>query len=86
MPKKVKLVDTKASEQKRLEEIMVPDYCGRLTVREFVWAVANDHLNFPMGLDTPLSIGDFEGNCWTDMLSFTTGGEKSDHVCLMGGF
>ena len=75
----------KAFEERRLAKIIDPDYCGHLTVREFAWAVANDHLNFPKGLDTPLSIGDFEGNFWTDMLSFTTGGEKSDHVCIMGG-
>ena len=69
---------------KRLNEVIKPGYCGRLTVREFAAMVLADKLNFPNGLDTPMCIGDFEGNFCTNVLSVTVGGDKSDHVCVMG--
>ena len=68
----------------RLNQIIDNDYCGRLTVREFAALVLADKLNFPKGLDTPMCIGDFEGNFCTNVLSVTVGGDKSDHVCVMG--
>jgi len=68
----------------RLNQIIDKDYCGRLTVREFAAMVLADRLNFPKGLDTPMCIGDFEGNFCTNVLSVTVGGDKSDHVCIMG--
>ena len=68
----------------RLNQIIDNDYCGRLTVREFVAIVLADKLNFPKGIDTPMCIGDFEGNFCTNVLSVTVGGDKSDHVCVMG--
>mgnify|MGYP007122069064 CR=1 FL=1 len=68
----------------RLNKIIDKDYCGRLTVREFAAMVLADRLNFPKGLDTPMCIGDFEGNFCTNVLSVTVGGDKSDHVCIMG--
>lgn len=68
----------------RLNQIIDKDYCGRLTVREFASIVLADRLNFPNGLNTPICIGDFEGNFCTNVLSVTVGGDKSDHVCIMG--
>lgn len=68
----------------RLNQIIDNDYCGRLTVREFAALVLADKLNFPKGLDTPMCIGDFEGNFCTNVLSVTVGGDESDHVCVMG--
>ena len=68
----------------RLNHIIDNGYCGRLTVREFASIVLADMLNFPNGLDTPICIGDFEGNFCTNVLSVTVGGDKSDHVCIMG--
>lgn len=68
----------------RLNQIIDKGYCGRLTVREFAAMVLSDRLNFPKGLDTPMCIGDFEGNFCTNVLSVTVGGDKSDHVCIMG--
>ena len=68
----------------RLNKVLDNDYCGRLTVREFAALVLADNLNFPKGLDTPMCIGDFEGNFCTNTLSVTVGGPKSDHVCIMG--
>ena len=68
----------------RLNQIIDNDYCGRLTVREFAALVIADKLNFPKGLDTPICISDFEGNFCTNVLSVTVGGDKSDHVCVMG--
>ena len=68
----------------RLNQVIDKDYCGRLTVREFAALVLADRLNYPKGLDTPMCIGDFEGNFCTNVLSVTVGGDKSDHVCVMG--
>ena len=72
----------------RLKQIIDSGYCGRLTVREFVSIVLADGLNFPNGLDTPMCIGDFEGNFCTNILSIsrgpTIGGVNSDHICVMG--
>ena len=68
----------------RLNQVIDPDYCGKLTLRELVTAVLLDKLNFPQGLDTPLCIGDFEGNFCTNILSFTVGGSANDHLCMMG--
>jgi hypothetical protein len=68
----------------RLNQVISNNYCGRLTVREFAAMVLADRLNFPKGLDTPMCIGDFEGNFCTNVLSVTVGGDKSDHVCVMG--
>ena len=68
----------------RLNQIIDNDYCGRLTVREFAAMVLADRLNFPKGLDTPMCIGDFEGNFCTNVRSVTVGGDKSDHVCIIG--
>ena len=68
----------------RLNRVLDPDYCGKITLRELVTAVLHDSLNFPNGLDTPLCIGDFEGNFCTNILSFTVGGPANDHLCMMG--
>lgn len=68
----------------RLNKILDTKYCGGLTVREFAALVLADRLNFPKGLDTPMCIGDFEGNFCTNILGVTVGGPKSDHVCVMG--
>ena len=68
----------------RLNQIIDNNYCGRLTVREFAALVLADRLKFPNGLDTPICIGDFEGNFFTNILGVTVGGPKSDHVCVMG--
>lgn len=69
---------------RRLNKVAAADYCGKLTVREFVALVLADTTNFPKGLDTPLCIGDFEGNFSTNVLSITMGGAESDHICLTG--
>ena len=71
---------------RRLNSILDTDFCGVLTVREFVAIVLADNVNFPRGIDTNMSIGDFEGNYWTDVLGVTTGGRFSDHVCITGDF
>ena len=68
----------------RLNRIIKDDYCGPLTVREFVAIVLADKTNFPRGLDTTLTIGDFEGNFTSQVLSVTTSGSMSDCVCLTG--
>ena len=68
----------------RLNKLIDPDYCGKMTVRDLASIVLADTTNFPQGLDTPLCIGDFEGNFCTNVLSVTTGGEESDHICVMG--
>lgn len=68
----------------RLNQIIKDDYCGSLTVREFMAIVLADKLNFPRGLDTTLTIGDFEGNFTAMTLSVTTSGSMSDCVCLTG--
>lgn len=70
---------------RRLNSILDTDFCGVLTVREFVAIVLADKVNFPRGIDTPLSIGDFEGNRWADRVSISVGGDYSDHVYIMGG-
>jgi hypothetical protein len=68
----------------RLNKVTREAYCGRITVRELAAIVLADRLNFPEGIDTPICIGDFEGNFCTNMLSVTVGGDNSDHVCIMG--
>ena len=40
---------------------MNPNY-KQLTVRDIVDAVMKETENFPLGLDTPIQSGDFEGN------------------------
>lgn len=66
----------------RLNRIADPSYCGKLTVRELAAIAIVDKTNFPDGLDTPLCLGDFEGNFCTNVLSISTGGARSDHLCL----
>jgi len=68
----------------RVNKVIDPEYCGKLTMRELCVIVLLDKLNFPDGLDTPLCVGDFEGNFCTNVLGVTKGGEQSDHLCLMG--
>ena len=68
----------------RLNTIIDPNYCGKMTVCDLASIVLADTTNFPQGLDTPLCIGDFEGNFCTNVLSVSTGGEESDHICVMG--
>ena len=70
---------------RRLNSILDTDFCGVLTVREFVAIVLADYVNFPRGIDTPLSVGDFGGNGWSDRVSISVGGSYDDHVCIMGG-
>lgn len=72
-----------------LNKVMKESYCGKLTVREIAAIVLADSVNFPQGLDTPVCIGDFEGNFCTNVLSVTLGGEPKDglpgdHVCISG--
>lgn len=67
---------------KRLADITSCEFCGKMTVRELATIAAVDGINFPQGLDTPLCVGDFEGNYCTNVLSVTMGGAKSDHLCL----
>lgn len=69
---------------RRLNSILDADFCGVLTVREFVAIVLADKVNFPRGIDTHLSIEDFEGNGWADRVSISVGGSYDDHVCIMG--
>lgn len=64
--------------------IVDPNYCGKITVRDLASIVLADTTNFPHGLDTPLCIGDFEGNFRTNVLSVRTGGDNSDHICVTG--
>ena len=68
----------------RLNQLIDPDYCGQMTVRDLASIVLADKTNFPQGLDTPLCIGDFEGNFCTNVLSVRTGGDDSDHICVTG--
>lgn len=68
----------------RLNQVIKKEFCGVMTVREFVAIVLDDKNSFPRGLDTWLSIGDFEGNFCTNVLSVTLGGRSNDHVCLCG--
>ena len=67
----------------RLSEIIDVDFCGKMTVRELAAIVLADRKSFPNGLDTPLCIGDFEGNFCTNVLSVTTGGAQV-HACITG--
>lgn len=69
---------------KRLNQVIKQEFCGVMTVREFVAIVLDDKNSFPRGLDTWLSIGDFEGNFCTNVLAVRLGGMSSDHVCLCG--
>ena len=68
----------------RLNQLIDPNYCGEMTVRDLASIVLADTTNFPHGIDTPLCIGDFEGNFCTNVLGVTTGGDKSDHICVTG--
>lgn len=68
----------------RLNCIKDPGYCGRLTVRELAAIAFVDTVSFPKGLDTPICIGDFEGNFCTNVLSIATGGANDDHLCICG--
>ena len=68
----------------RLNKLINPNYCGQMTVRDLVSVALADTMNFPHGLDTPLCIGDFEGNFCTNVLGVAMGGDKSDHICVMG--
>lgn len=72
---------------KRVNEIIKSDYCGYLTVRELAVLALSDVVNFPQGIDTPICIGDSEGNFSTNIMSVTLGGvslDKLDHLCIMG--
>ncbi len=68
----------------RLNKVIAANYCGRMTVREFVALVLVDNVNFPNGIDTPMCIGDFEGNFCTNVLHISMGGDNDDHVCVRG--
>lgn len=68
----------------RLNALINQNYCGKMTLRDLASVALADTTNFPEGLDTPLCIGDFEGNFCTNVLSVTTGGDKYDHICVMG--
>ena len=68
----------------RLNKLINLNYCGQMTVRDLVSVALADTMNFPHGLDTPLCIGDFEGNFCTNVLGVAMGGDKSDHICVMG--
>lgn len=68
----------------RLNKVIGTGYCGKLTVREFAALVLADNVNFKKGLDTPICIGDFEGNFCADILSISIGGDNNDHICIMG--
>lgn len=67
---------------KRLADIVSCDFCGKLTVRELATIAAVDGNSFPMGLDTPLCVGDSEGNYCTNILSVTMGGPNNDYLCV----
>lgn len=67
----------------RLNEVASTEFCGKMTVRELAAVALADTTNFPKGLDTPLCIGDFEGNFCTNALSITLGG-TGDHMCVSG--
>lgn len=67
----------------RLNKVAAADFCGKMTVRELAAVVIADTTNFPKGLDTPLCIGDFEGNFCTNILSITLGG-GDNHLCVSG--
>lgn len=56
-------------------------YCGPLTVRQLAAIALYDRTSFPLGLDTPLHIGDFEGNFQCATLSVTCGDRGSLCVC-----
>lgn len=71
----------------RLNKVAKDSYCGKLTLREIAVIALADSVNFPKGLDTPVCIGDFEGNFSTNVLSVTLGGEPKgglpgDHLCI----
>lgn len=67
----------------RLNKVASAEFCGKMTVREFAAVALADVTNFPKGLDTPLCIGDFEGNFCTNVLSITIGVDES-HLCVSG--
>ena len=66
----------------RLNRLADAGYCGKFTVRELAAVALADTTNFPKGLDTPLCVGDFEGNFSTNVLSVTVGGGGNDHLCV----
>ena len=71
----------------RLNKVAKDSYCGKLTLREIAAIALADSVNFPKGLDTPVCVGDFEGNFSTNVLSVTLGGEPKgglpgDHICI----
>ena len=66
----------------KLNRLADADYCGKFTVRELAAVVLADTTNFPKGLDTPLCVGDFEGNFCTNVLGVTLGGAGNDHLCV----
>lgn len=68
----------------RLNRVASEKSCGKMTVRDLAAVALADTTNFPKGLDTPLCIGDFEGNFSTNVLSVTLGGDDSSHLCISG--
>lgn len=73
----------------RLNKVAKGSYCGKLTLRDIAAIALADSVNFPKGLDTPVCIGDFEGNFSTNVLSVTLGGKPEgglpgDHICISG--
>ena len=64
-----------------LNKVIKPGYCGPLTVRQVAAIALYDKTNFPLGLDTPLHIGDFEGNFQCATLSVMGGDEGALCVC-----
>lgn len=49
----------------------------KVTVRDLVDFVSNDKKNFPKGLDTPITSGDFEGNYYHLLHELMTDSGKS---------
>lgn len=68
----------------RLNKVASAEFCGKMTVRDLAAVALADTTNFPKGLDTPLCIGDFEGNFCTNVLSVMLGGDDSSHLCVSG--
>lgn len=68
---------------KRLAEVSDASYCGRFTVRDLAAVAAYDKENFPLGLDTPIGVGDFEGNFQTNVLGIGIGGGPEKHLVVM---
>lgn len=68
----------------RVNKVASADFCGKMTVRDLAAVALADTVSFPKGLDTPLCIGDFEGNFCTNVLSVALGGNGGDHLCISG--